>query len=237
LPPSPLIPIIILLIPSSPKNTPKIRLVLHQSLHGQVINPGNYRYGQAITAPRNILFFLALFLCLITAVNGVATVNVATMNELFNVISNDSHEARATGNNLMSAGDTCQLQARTYLCSSGTCAHSKNMFIMDNIVGEIVCVNHAADCVLDAENSKRAMWFRGWPEGGTLLNLMALKFQKGRSFQGGALMITDLAVVSVALCVFDQNAVTQGASAGGAILVYRATGENGGGAKDSWAEV
>jgi hypothetical protein len=89
------------------------------------------------------------------------------------------------------------------------------MLFIDELNGEVKCVEDNASCVLGGENARRGMWVSGTGSG-TLI-LRALTFDKGYSTRGGGVGITDGAIVEIHLCVFTNCGATDSAYGGGAI--------------------
>jgi hypothetical protein len=89
------------------------------------------------------------------------------------------------------------------------------MLFIDELNGEVKCVEDNASCVLDGENARRGMWVSG-TRSGTLI-LRSLTFDKGYSTRGGGVGITDGAIVEIHLCVFTNCRATGGEYGGGAI--------------------
>ena len=123
----------------------------------------------------------------------------------------------------MANGDTTILAVGPYKCSDGTCANSHIMLYIDDLNGEVKCVEDNASCVLDGENARRGMNVFGTGSG-TLI-LRALTFNKGyrSGGSGGGVYIMDGAMVDLKLCIFSNNRATSGDWGGGAIYVLSGT--------------
>jgi len=149
-------------------------------------------------------------------------VNVADTNGLFNTVSNGA--ATNTGNSIMANGDTTVLAAGPYKCSEGTCADGYNMLLIEDLNGEVKCVEDNTSCVLDGENARRVMVVTGTGSG-TLI-LRALTFDKGYAGWGGGVVIYNGAIVDLKLCNFSNNKATSSSYGGGAIYVRDSTTVN-----------
>jgi hypothetical protein len=153
---------------------------------------------------------------------SLAEVNVVDMNGLFNTVSNAVISGGNTGNSIMANGDSTILADGPYKCSEGTCAASSTMLLIDDLNGEVKCVEDNASCVLDGENERRGMQVEG--TGSATLILRALTFDKGYGDFGGGVRIGSGALVKLELCIFSSNRATDSRSGGGAIYVANSGG-------------
>ena len=105
------------------------------------------------------------------------------------------------------------------------------MLYTNQLYGQIKCEDDNAQCVLDAEGSKRGMRVRG--SGSGKVTLRSLTFKDGEATRGGGVYIRDAivdfvmrididAIVDIELCSFVDNRHTSSGK-GGALFVYSAT--------------
>ena len=166
--------------------------------------------------------------CTCTCVTGFAGDNcqniqhfVADMTGVWDLVSNGVGSGYDTGTSIMINGDTAALAVGSYKCSEGTCAHNDNMLNTVHLSGGIKCAEDNASCVLDGENSRRALRVSGTGSG--TLNLRALTIKDGQGGSGGGAYIREEGVMSIELCVFSNCVSTSSSRGGGAIRVYSGT--------------
>jgi hypothetical protein len=151
------------------------------------------------------------------------------MDGIFNTVSNLAGEYAAnTGNSIMSNGDIAILSVRSYKCSEGTCAGPNgegdiNMLVVEDLFGEIKCVEDSGSCILNGENAARVMFV--WGTGTGTLVLRAISFKDGDALYGGGVYIDGndgSATVDIELCIFINCTATDQINewGGGAISVY-----------------
>eukprot|EP00520_Triparma_pacifica_P008937 CAMPEP_0118666010 /NCGR_PEP_ID=MMETSP0785-20121206/18966_1 /TAXON_ID=91992 /ORGANISM="Bolidomonas pacifica, Strain CCMP 1866" /LENGTH=4927 /DNA_ID=CAMNT_0006560251 /DNA_START=40 /DNA_END=14819 /DNA_ORIENTATION=- len=126
---------------------------------------------------------------------------VTTMTDVFDKVSNYFQVGTNTGASIMSNGETTFMGAGEYKCTEGTCALTGHMMLwLCDLYGSIECTNDSADCVLDAQSSRRAIAVDG--TGGAILTLRALTFQNGLQSYGGGALIRLGSMIDIKLCVF-----------------------------------
>jgi len=142
---------------------------------------------------------------------------VDTMTGLHGKVSNYAGDGYSTGGAIMFNGDTAVLSAGSYACSEGTCAHTDNMLVPNDLSGSFECTNDSADCVIDGQSSRRGLYIYG--TSGQTLTLRALNFFDGQAAQGGGIYIDRGALVEIVLVVFSNCKATYSASGGAAVYV------------------
>ena len=147
---------------------------------------------------------------------------VASMNGIFNTVSNYMSSHVSTGNSTMADGDVVVIAVGVYKCSEGTCATGATMLWVYDLFGEVRCKKDTPDkCVFDGEYTRRGLKISG--TGGGKLTFRALSIVQGKASYGGAMSIFNGAIVDINLCIFTGCRATNDDWGGGAFYVQGTT--------------
>ena len=148
---------------------------------------------------------------------------VGGMTELFDKVSNKEHQADNIGNSIMTAGDSVVLAVGLYKCIEESCAHSELMLGINDLNGQIKCIENNASCLLHGEKIRGCMELYGTGE--NKLTIIAITFTNGKRGWGGGIYLNSGAKVDLNLCVFNSCRATSTTQGGGAIYLVDSGGD------------